>query len=261
MVIESNELKFVGGIQTGKMWIDDGKDLSRNYRSGNRVYDAEGIAVSQTAEGGGLAGCTGLYKVEEEIPNPELIGGIGEKNFGKQYRQGNRVYDADKTAMCLLSQPVGNAGGNSYLYKVEDKQAIDNISDQYQFTKDKCQEYYDKHGYLPDMFNPYNQTEITDAAPTLTTGCNRVSNSSQILLKDRQYRIRKLTEVECYKLMGFDKEDALKVKSAGISNSQLYKQAGNSIVVTVLDGIFKNLFPQYIKQYDKTEFLSCGNNF
>ena len=50
--------------------------------------------------------------------NPQLVGGIGEINFGKQFRQGNRVYDSDHVAMCLLAQPVGNAGGFSYLYVV-----------------------------------------------------------------------------------------------------------------------------------------------
>lgn len=49
---------------------------------------------------------------------PKLTGGIGEKNFGKQYRQGNRVYDSEAVAMCLNGEPVGNTGGNSYLYKV-----------------------------------------------------------------------------------------------------------------------------------------------
>ncbi|MCM1315867.1 MAG: DNA cytosine methyltransferase [Alistipes senegalensis] len=50
---------------------------------------------------------------------PTLVGGVGTINFGKQYRQGNRVYDSNSIAMCLLSQPVGNAGGNSYLYLVD----------------------------------------------------------------------------------------------------------------------------------------------
>lgn len=53
--------------------------------------------------------------------NPVLIGGIGEINFGKQFRQGNRVYDSEHIAMCLLSQPVGNTGGHSYLYKVNNE--------------------------------------------------------------------------------------------------------------------------------------------
>jgi hypothetical protein len=49
-----------------------------------------------------------------------LVGGIGEINYGKQFRQGNRVYDSDHIAMCLLAQPVGNAGGFSYLYVVRE---------------------------------------------------------------------------------------------------------------------------------------------
>lgn len=54
-------------------------------------------------------------------------------------------------------------------------------------------------------------------------------------------RIRKLTPKECYRLMGFDDEDFHKAEKV-CSNSQLYKQAGNSIVVNVLMAIFKELF-------------------
>ena len=56
------------------------------------------------------------------------------------------------------------------------------------------------------------------------------------------FRIRKMTPLECWRLMGFSDDDFNKAKSAGLSNSQLYKQAGNSIVVPVLEGIFKELF-------------------
>ena len=49
---------------------------------------------------------------------PILLGGVGKINFGKQYRQGNRVYDSNHIAMCLTAQPVGNGGGYSYLYVV-----------------------------------------------------------------------------------------------------------------------------------------------
>lgn len=54
------------------------------------------------------------------------------------------------------------------------------------------------------------------------------------------YRIRKLTPLECWRLMGFDDADFAKAAQVN-SNTQLYKQAGNSIVVNVLDGILKNL--------------------
>lgn len=56
-------------------------------------------------------------------------------------------------------------------------------------------------------------------------------------------RIRKLTPRECWRLMGFTDEEFDRA-SVGISNSQLYKMAGNSIVVNVLEAIFKKLFEQ-----------------
>jgi DNA (cytosine-5)-methyltransferase 1 len=54
-----------------------------------------------------------------------------------------------------------------------------------------------------------------------------------------EFKIRKLTPLECWRLMGFDDEDFYRAQNAGISNSQLYKQAGNSIVVNVLQAIFR----------------------
>lgn len=53
-------------------------------------------------------------------------------------------------------------------------------------------------------------------------------------------RVRKLTPKECWRLMGFDDEDFDKASKVN-SNAQLYKQAGNSIVVNVLESIFKEL--------------------
>lgn len=58
---------------------------------------------------------------------------------------------------------------------------------------------------------------------------------------NRQYRIRRLTPKECFRLMGFKDEQFNKAKQAGISDTQLYKQAGNSIVVDVLEHIMDNL--------------------
>lgn len=56
----------------------------------------------------------------------------------------------------------------------------------------------------------------------------------------KAYRIRKLTPKECWRLMGFSDEDFEKSEKV-CSNTQLYKQAGNSIVVNVLMGIFWEL--------------------
>ena len=63
-----------------------------------------------------------------------------------------------------------------------------------------------------------------------------------------QMRIRKLTPKECWRLMGFSDEDFEKAVNIPTSNTQLYKQAGNSIVVNVLEKIFKNLFGEENEQ-------------
>ena len=56
------------------------------------------------------------------------------------------------------------------------------------------------------------------------------------------FRIRKLTSRECLRLMDVDDSDIDKLTAAGISNTQLYKMAGNSIVVNVLYHIFRKMF-------------------
>ena len=59
-------------------------------------------------------------------------------------------------------------------------------------------------------------------------------------LGGEEMRIRKLTPKECFRLMGFDDESFHKAEAVN-SNTQLYKQAGNSIVVPVLEHIITNL--------------------
>lgn len=68
-----------------------------------------------------------------------------------------------------------------------------------------------------------------------------VQKDNMVLEKCNQYRIRKLTPLECWRLMDFSDEDFHKAESVN-SNSQLYKQAGNSIVRNVLVAIFGQLF-------------------
>lgn len=97
-------------------------------------------------------------------------------------------------------------------------------------------------------YNPQNEyyKEIESESTTLTA--NGGGQGGKTGLYHLGYAIRKLTPLECWRLMGFDNEDFYKAKSQGISDSQLYKQAGNSIVVNCLYYIFKELFKDYIIQ-------------
>lgn len=185
--------------------------------------------------------CGDKRVIEQEEINPELVGGIGEKNFGKQYRQGNRVYNSDSIAMCLNAQPVGNSGGYSYLYAVKEEDVnpvrIGNIYGE-QFGT----------GYAG---NVWDQDSVS---PTIMTA--QGGNRQPLVVDNVKWRIRKLTPKECWRLMGFSDKDCDNA-SKYVSDSALYKQAGNSIVTSCLVAIFYSLlfkdssakWSDYIVQY------------
>lgn len=81
---------------------------------------------------------------------------------------------------------------------------------------------------------------------TLEMSDRDYANSITTIQKDSmvaEMRIRKLTPRECWRLMGFDDKDFDKARKVN-SDSQLYKQAGNSIVVNVLEVIFREMLPK-----------------
>lgn len=170
--VQKDNLVLEPAILTPKR-TEYGKAIRKDYENGSIQESRHNMTELQPREDGVSNTLTTVQK-DNLVLEPKLVGGIGEKNWGKQYRQGNRVYDSEAVAMALNASPVGNTGGNSYLYKTD-------------------------------------------------------------------YRIRKLTPKECWRLMGFTDEDFHKAEQVN-SNSQLYKQAGNSIVVEVLEETFKQMF-------------------
>lgn len=112
-----------------------------------------------------------------------------------------------------------------------------------EFSQPKVQDrIYDSNGIYPTviasgfkpkiaerkMFNSFNNKMITDIAPTQTAACGISTSTAAVLISEdgnSYIRIRKLTPLECWRLMGFDDKDFYKAKSVGISDTQLYKQA------------------------------------
>lgn len=86
---------------------------------------------------------------------------------------------------------------------------------------------------------PWNRPgKPTDISPTITTSSWPDNN---VLLTGR-CRIRKLTPKECFRLMDMEDPDIDKLQESGVSKTQQYKLAGNSIVVSVLYHIFEEMF-------------------
>ena len=69
-----------------------------------------------------------------------------------------------------------------------------------------------------------------------------------------EYRIRKLTPKECFRLMGVSDTDIEKICESGVSKTQQYKLAGNSIVVDVMAYIFANLFAGKLRGNKEVKF-------
>lgn len=83
--------------------------------------------------------------------------------------------------------------------------------------------------------------DINDFIKTLSTIDNEQTKQVLEAIQGNM-PIRKLTTRECFRLMGLNDKDIDKIQNANISNTQQYKMAGNSIVVNVLEGIFKEMF-------------------
>lgn len=148
--------------------------------------------------------------------NIKTIGFLKGKNGRSKQHQSNTVYDTD--GLCP----------SQYAVQYKDPFKIREA------TKRGYAEAFP--GDSINLEHPNSKTRRgrvdKEVAQTLTTSCN------QAVVNISDFRIRKLTPTECYKLMGFTAEDCIKAFEGGITKAQLYKQAGNSIVVNVLMMIF-----------------------
>lgn len=115
------------------------------------------------------------------------------------------------------------------------------------------------HTELPCIFDDRDKgwgEKTTDLCPTqraIRSGIKMIENNSNF-----GYRIRKLTPKECWRLMGFSDDAFEKAKNAGVSDTQLYKQAGNSIVTHVLYYIYVELYKAMPYLFDD---LKVGSYF
>ena len=137
-----------------------------------------------------------------------------------------RVYKEDKVSGAIMTTPK-----NKVLLK---EKLCNNL-----IENGKVQEYdVIRHSYSNSRMKDWENRNIEkhNEVPTLDTRCDCLG----VAVNQPPLRIRKLTPKECWRLMGFDDEDFDKASKVN-SNTQLYKQAGNSIVVNVLEAILKEL--------------------
>lgn len=91
---------------------------------------------------------------------------------------------------------------------------------------------------IDDIYKDRDARVYDQVAPTMRSGHDTMKVS------DTSYRIRKLTPRECFRLMGVTEADIDKIQQSGVSQSQQYKMAGNSIVVDCLYHLFRKMLTE-----------------
>ena len=244
---DENAVKQIGNIVNTGNW--DNPQVGR-------VYDTSGCSPTlNTCSGGGHEPkiITGLVKNQGEeftketdyantllardykgFGNQEMncviennvkeIGYIKKSEDGKKH-QSNTVYDSDyvgrrSLCACDYKSPmmvnIKQATKRGYI-----ECEVGGVADL---------------SYLDSKTRRGRVQENGNVSPTIT------ATETGVCKIESQIRIRKLTPRETFRLMGFADKDFDAAQKAGISNSQLYKQAGNSIVVDVLYYIYRELY-------------------
>ena len=170
------------------------------------------------------------------------VGNISECNGSWKNPQVGRIYSTDG-----CSPTLNTCGGGSHEPKILQVGRINSSQDGVVVSDEGVSPTHTAgHGNMPKVLkvgnvnpsgNGMNGNVFSDngLSPTLTTN---KGEGNKIL---SNLRIRKLTPKECFRLMGFD-DSAYEAASKVVSNSQMYKQTGNSIVVDVLYYILVELY-------------------
>lgn len=175
---------------------------------------------------------------------------INSKVDGKQPSLEHRVYDSGgiSTAittgfmpsilittvqkdnlLCVPVAVIGSAQKNAYVGSVDGQSPCINAA---------CGMGGGQTPMIVQTARGFNKGGLHEISPTISASSLECNN----FLKEDDFKIRKLTPRECLRLMNVDDADIDKMFGSGLSNTQLYKMAGNSIVVNVLYHIFRKMF-------------------
>jgi DNA (cytosine-5)-methyltransferase 1 len=200
---------------------------------GYRVYDPEGTSCTLASQAGGMGAKTGLYLMGATIDKPGGMESIQLKDIGKDMANClvAREYKGIARSSNVIVQPVltpdrAEKRQNGRRFKT-DGEPMFTLTAQ------------DRHGVVMWGGLQAHQTPRTDGISLcINSAAGMGGGQSPVLTQGA--RIRKLTPKECFRLQGFP-DEYFERAAAVNSNSQLYKQAGNSVTVNVIYEIAKGL--------------------
>ena len=247
-------------------------EITQGVADAQRIYDGGGLARTLKGESGGQGGKTGLYAVKVLKPYGSTGGVCGLKIAENK----TGIASMCIASMCAardykgISRHNGNAvvcmsiKGQQLQEQITVTPTIDTDCRNNLTRKQTCCAVLtpdreekrqngrrikepgepsftltaqDRHGVaIYQRPRGYNKGGMHDVAPALSISAWQENN-----LLANGIRIRRLTPRECWRLQGFPDEYFDKVRAAGISNTQLYKQAGNGVTVNVARAIGEKL--------------------
>ena len=198
--------------------------------------------------------------VVEEYNNKRLNETLESNNV----KDGDFIDDYNKTVNSEVAGTITTRvsdSNNTFIAKKENDNVCNELVSEREYIPIKNDT---KQGYLlaeegdgidiSGRMQFHRGTVQKETCQTLTTGGDNVG----VVVKEEQtlkneLRIRKLTPCECIKLMGFERKDYESLVEYGLSDSAIYHCAGDSIVATVLVGLFGTMtnkdYEQIIKDY------------
>lgn len=249
-VVEIDQPKFIGNVNR--------EDFGTGYAGG--VWDDSHISPTLTTmQGGGrqphvLCGIDKSYNKPELIEYANCIAAREDRGISNRKSEGTAVLKIGNI------NPSGN-GMNGSVYS-ENGLSPTLTTNKGEGSKVAIKQAT-KQGYIEceiggvaDLSYPDSKTrrgrvqDNGNISPTIT------ATETGICKIESPIRIRKLTPKECFRLMGFSDKDFDAAHKVGVSNSQLYKQAGNSIVVDVLYYIYVELYKAMPYLFDNLKLSS-----
>lgn len=215
-------------------------------REGNRVYDSNGLAITLTSSVGGFGGRTGLYILP--IKSKTKIG----YQFAHSGDSINTAYANNNTRRGRVGEGIAHTETTTatlavYLIDMNPSPQLTELARCITARQDSgISNRKGEHSAVLVIVKEITPDEIEELNGIKAEESNTDKTAGVIILsdeEDNQYiaYIRKLTPKECWRLQGFTDEQFNKVKAIGMSDSQLYKMAGNAVTVPAVFAISREL--------------------
>lgn len=215
-------------------------------REGNRVYDSNGLAITLISSAGGFGGRTGLYILP--IKSKTKIG----YQFAHSGDSINTAYANNNTRRGRVGEGIAHTETTTatlavYLIDMNPSPQLTELARCITARQDSgISNRKGEHSAVLVIVKEITPDEIKELNGIKAEESNTDKTAGVIILsdeEDNQYiaYIRKLTPKECWRLQGFTDEQFNKVKAIGMSDSQLYKMAGNAVTVPAVFAISREL--------------------